>query len=333
MKVLHTHVINKKNSGDFLIGAATKEYLEILLNKKCKFDTVNCRKKVYNITVDNINSYDLLLVGAGGLFLPDNRAASKSVSGWQWNISYENLQKINIPIFVISIGYNTFFQQTMGMNNMENSIVNEKRFNLFKKNVKLLVEKSEYFSMRHKNDIELLVNDIGEKYRSKIKFDFCPTIEYTRNKQLYSTGKYIAFEIKDDRMWRRTYNIGIDKYYTELENTIKYLLHIGEKVVFLSHDGSKNFYNYLLKKKLKIGFVDNSCANEDEIYKNYCKIKTLVATAGHSQMIASAIVGIKVISLVTHPKILNFCLDTDNTNFIEPNKNLNFSSELIKKIL
>ncbi|MFW5847976.1 MAG: hypothetical protein ACOCVF_03585 [bacterium] len=220
----------------------------------------------------------------------------------------------------------------MAMNNSSNNNINIKRYNIFKKHIKLLIEKSQYFSMRHKNDIVKLIEDIGEEYKDKITFQFCPTIEYTLNKNIESTGNYIAFEIKDDRLWRRLYRIGRDKYYFELEKTINILLNKGESVAFLSHDGSKLFYNYLLKRGLKIEFIDNSVSDETVIYNNYSKIKTLICTAGHSQMIGSVIRGMKIISLVTHPKILNFCLDTNNNNYVEPNKDFNFSNKLINMI-
>ena len=38
----------------------------------------------------------------------------------------------------------------------------------------------------------------------------------------------------------------------------------------------------------------------------------------------------RILSSVTHPKIYNYCIDINNTEYFEPNKNHNFSEYLIK---
>jgi hypothetical protein len=187
--------------------------------------------------------------------------------------------------------------------------------------------------MRHKKDIDDLCEIVGESYRNLIKFEFCPTIKYTKNKKLkIKDDKLVAFEIKDDRLWRRTYKIGQEKFYMELLKTIKTLINDGHKVSFMSHDGSSKFYYYLIQNGIQIPYIDNSISDESGIYDNYRGVNTLIATAGHSQMIGSAINGLSVISLVTHPKIRNFCDDTFNLDYIEPNIDFNFSDKLVSLI-
>jgi hypothetical protein len=100
-----------------------------------------------------------------------------------------------------------------------------------------------------------------------------------------------------------------------------------KKIAILSHDGSSNFYNYLIDNKINLPLLQNNIANEKKIYDNYAKIKTIICTAGHSQMISYGL-GIKIISLVTHPKIKNFCLDICNNDFIEVNNNFNINNFL-----
>jgi len=48
----------------------------------------------------------MLLIGGGGLIF--NRPEDRSVSGWQFNISLENIEGIQIPLVVYGIGYNKF---------------------------------------------------------------------------------------------------------------------------------------------------------------------------------------------------------------------------------
>ncbi len=140
----------------------------------------------------------------------------------------------------------------------------------------------------------------------------------------------MAIEIKDDREWRRYYKIGKMNYYKELENTVLHCIKSGINIVYLSHDGSKNFYSYLVSKGLQIPYLDNSSGNEKKIRSNYSKIHTILCSAGHSQMLSDGC-GIKIISLVSHPKIRNYCDDIGNTDFVDINK-LTTPNEVFDKI-
>ena len=101
---------------------------------------------------------------------------------------------------------------------------------------------------------------------------------------------------------------------------------------YLSHDGSKDFYNYLKKNNINIDYLDNSIANEKKIYHNYSKIDTLLCMAGHSEMIAHSL-GIKIIPLVSHPKIKNFCDDINYKNYIQINKEINIYEKIISLLI
>ena len=220
----------------------------------------------------------------------------------------------------------------MGMTSRTNNSFNKDKCDYYIKHMQLLIQKAKYFTIRHSDDIEKLINDVGEEYRIKVSMEFCPTIKYSKDKELQSTGSYIAFEIKDDRTWRRYHNIGEIPFYKELCKVIDVLLKEGHKIAFLSHDGSSKFFSYLKKRKYNIPKIDNSIANEQKIYDNFKKIKTLICTAGHSQMIGHAITGTNVISLITHPKLLHFCKDINDNNYILPNKDKDFHKKLLKLI-
>lgn len=316
----------KRNSGDFLIGVAFKKYFKevVIKNDNVTYSNFNCRDStLFNSkNIDNLNKFDYILVGGGGLILPDT--SSNINSAWQWNIDNNNLNKITKPIYVISIGYNLFFNQTITMPNRENDITNESLLPIFKNSITALIKKAERFTLRHNDDCEKLISIIGEEYRSHISYEKCATIwyvdKYWKDKiPRKNKDKYIAIEIKDDREWRRYYKIGKKKYYSELEKVVKHCIKNKTKIAYLSHDGSKNFYNYLCKKGIKIPYLDNACRDEKKIRNNYGKIQTILCSAGHSQMISDGC-GIKIISLVTHPKIRNYCDDIGNTNFVNVNK-------------
>ena len=324
IKVGHIYACNAKfNSGDFMIGIAYKKYFEeIVIKNKCTFTDLDGRKSnLFNdANIGKLNSFDYILVGGGGLILPDTNP--NKLSCWQWSISSDNIVKITKPIYVLSIGYNLFFNQTMNMPSRTSNNEDKTRMNIFKKNISTLINKSKLFTLRHKQDVESLISIVGEQYRDKVSYEMCSTVwyvnKYWKPSINNSNEKSYAIEIKDDREWRRYYKIGKEKYYKYLLNIVENHIKKGEKIVYLSHDGSKNFYKYLQKNKVNIPILDNSIGNQNKILENYSKIHTIYCSAGHSQMISYGL-GIKIISLVTHPKIRNFCDDIEDKNFIDVN--------------
>ena len=80
---------------------ASKQPLHFV-QQDLKFDTPINRDMVQFIN----NSFDMLLVGGGGMVMAGD--GFKTASGWQFNISLEDLLKIKVPVVVYSIGYNVF---------------------------------------------------------------------------------------------------------------------------------------------------------------------------------------------------------------------------------
>lgn len=336
--VCHIYACNaKSNSGDFMIGIATKKYFEDkIINTKCKFVDIDCRNNMFfnENNINKLNDFDYILVGAGGLILPDS--ANNNNSCWQWNIHKDMYNKINKPLYIISIGYNLFFNQKITMYNRHNNDEELIKYDIFKDNIIALINKAKHFTLRHHSDVNNLLNIIGDKYKNKIKYEMCPTVwyvnKYWKDVIIKNENKYIAIEIKDDREWRRYYNIGKNNYYNILKEFIIYCTKNNINICYLSHDGSKNFYNFLKKYNINIPYLDNSIANEEKIKQNYNKINTILCSAGHSQMISYGL-GIKIISLVSHPKLKNFCNDINDMNYIDINDlSLNILNEILIKI-
>jgi hypothetical protein len=337
-KVAHIYASTAKfNSGDFMIGIATKRYFNdiILKQNNIQYVDLDCRDQnsFSKEQIHKLNSFDYLLVGGGGLLLPDTNP--NMVSCWQWIISSETLLQLKVPIYVVSIGYNLFWNQTMEMQSRASSVITKGVFPILKNNLQTLINKSCHFSMRHKDDIENTVEIVGQEYKPKIQFEYCPTIWYAQTiwkPQLQPTlHKYIAIEIKDDREWRRYHKIGKETFYSELKSFILYCLDKSLPLAVLSHDGSKNFFNFLKTQNIHLPLINNACANEKQILTNYNTCKVILCTAGHSQMIAYGL-GIPTISIVTHPKVLRFCLDTQNENYVDPNQDIHFKTKLIEQL-
>jgi len=320
MRIAHIYATSaKKNSGDFMIGIATKRYfLEEVLktSDNAEFVDINCRK-AENFTeakVKELNNFDYLIIGAGGLILPDS--SPNKISGWQLHLHKSLYNLIQKPIYVISIGYNLFYNQNINMPHKNTNLQEKFRTKLFTENILTLINQAKHFTLRHKHDVLHLQRLIGH---CEVSYEMCPTVWYARKYWEKSQGDMVAIEVKDDRKWRRYHKVGKENFYHQLSIFAVKALQMGKKVCYLSHDGSRDFYNYLIAKGIKIPYLDNSVADEELIRQNYAKIGVLLCSAGHSQMIGYGN-GIKIISMVSHPKLHNFCYDVDNTDYVLINK-------------
>tara|TARA_Y100001938_G_C8097012_1_gene438804 strand:- start:382 stop:1410 length:1029 start_codon:yes stop_codon:yes gene_type:complete len=326
-KVAHIYASKVKfNSGDFMLGISTKKYFEeVVIGETCEFTDFDCRQaNLYKPeSISAFNKFDYIIVGGGGLILPDS-SPNKS-SCWQWVIPIESYDKITKPIYVISVGYNLFYGQDMTMPKRENNFSDASRLDIFKPNIRKLINKAEKFTLRHTGDMNSLISVIGVDIKDKLSMEYCPSIWYVEKywkPQIDSMGnkKYLGVEIKDDREWRRYYKIGKGRFYNELyEFIVEYRNKNGnDSVVYMSHDGSMNFYRFLQSKGMKLKLLNNTSGNEVSIRNNYSLLHTLLCSAGHSQMIGYGC-GIDIISLVSHPKLEYFCEDIKNEKLIRVN--------------
>lgn len=310
-KALHIFAVNgKSNSGDFFLGPATKHGFEALIKQSVSWTNFDVRKVIQKEDIDFINKFDYVVIGGGGLLLPDTNP--NKISCWQWACHYSLLSLINAEIHVFSIGWNHFYNQKITMPNRNNDLEALERSKIFKKNMETLIEKSKTFTMRHKGDCEELKKHINANLHSKIKFLFCPVIKYVKEnyRKDFKSGEYITFEIKDDRPNRRYFGTSRGNFYGLLYSFILNLNNRGEKIAIMSHDGSATFINYLRSKGFHNFIVlNNTVANEKKIIKNYSSVKTLYCTAGHSQMTAYAL-GLDNYSLIGHDKLFYFLQDT-----------------------
>ena len=316
VKTLHIYAVGgKSNSGDFFLGPATKSRFESIMEKEVQWKNFDVRKTVTQIDVDYFNTFDYLVIGGGGLFLPDTNP--NKVSCWQWGCSENFYSKIEADIYIIAVGWNHFYGQDITMSS-RNSIltIDMSRYDIFRKNISSLLKNSAYFTMRHNGDCEKLKQIVEQEHHKKINFEFCPVIDYIKNKYasgFKSRGIYHTFEIKDDRPQRRYFGTTIQKVYQELLVYIRYLLERGEKVAVMSHDGSHSFTDFLKRNRVPFILLNNSVANEQKIIENYSEVKKLYCTAGHSQMTAYAL-GLDFYSLISHDKLEYFLRDIGRFN-------------------
>lgn len=295
------HITNFKgwgnNAGDIVLSSCVRNTL-----RKCKpkmsFDIRSLKDEINSSMIDAINSSKGLLIGGGGLFLPDTNP--NSVSGWQWAVSQEQLEQIKVPVMLFAIGYNYFPGQ----------VPNE----LFLKNLNHIIRKSAFIGIRNLGSIKavkaLLDDDLADK---EIRFQPCPTTIIRKQHQNLPAkvrSKNIAVNIAFDRYATR---FG-DKIYDRLQQVaaaLKVFEQQGYKIYNAAH--------LTIDERAEAAFDSVGLSYEtvrlqhkfpDEIYKFYNEMELVIGMRGHAQMIPFGL-NTKIITLGTHSKMKWFLEDVD----------------------
>ncbi len=301
--------IGKGNAGDTAIGTA----FDNLFKKEfpdSQITFMNCRKKFSKNDVEVINQHDILVVSGGGLFLYDT--FENNESDWQWGISEELLGQISIPIIVYAVGYNKFRGQ--------------RDFNSrFDSTIKLLVEKSLFFSLRNSGSCNVIKKHLPEYLHKKIKLNFCPTMLLNEKYKLkHQTTNSVGFVLAGDRLSNRHENI--TKFSNEIKKFANYLSKIGKKIILINHQNDTWLQNQIQFDDT----IDLFQADSRKIYETYSNVDTVVCDRGHAQMIPFSL-GCKILTPISHNKLKWFLDDIQLNEFGVEENDSELGDKLIKQ--
>jgi polysaccharide pyruvyl transferase WcaK-like protein len=163
LRLFHFDVKTYSNYGDTLLFEAVKQTFNGFCGGKCFdiYDSRPLRDPVGPRLVDYINdNFDAVVIGGGGLFLRGSHA--KPRSGWQWNISLDQLRRLNKPLVIFSVGNNRFIDQADFAEP-------------FSEHVNLTLEKSVFFGLRNTGSVETIKGYISQSNRDRVEFQPCTT--------------------------------------------------------------------------------------------------------------------------------------------------------------
>lgn len=302
------------NSGDINLA----ESAEVALNPRSniKWTRDDCRKLVTRDRAIQINKdFDFIVLGPGGIFLLDEvngegigklnnlpYSAIKKQSGYQWIISDDVLDLIEIPIIVFSVGWNQF------------RMVNRKYYPNKKSLIKL-IEKSAYFSVRHNGDITDILANSDPSLKDKIDMCFCPTITSDYSPLIWNSPrkKIIAFQIANDR-WQNRYGTKSQAFakFSHIAKAMNHFRQLGYEIHIVDQCLDTMFIDWLKSSKnMKSQYKIVTLKRQSRTFQNnyYAKLETIFATRGHAQMIPLGL-GTKVVSIISHNKLKYFLRDT-----------------------
>ena len=314
----HFSAFNYSNVGDTLLPINVKDSINLLDESRINWKDFHVHKLVDEKIINQINQTNGVIIGGGGLFLKDTHR--NKLSGWQWNCSIENLEKISVPIALFAVGYNRFRGQ-------------EEFDAIFFKHLELLSDKSFFIGMRNKGSIENLKKYIPERNHHKIKLQFCPT---TISSKLYpdiiypnksEESKVIAVNMAFDRSHFR-FGEQIGEKLTAVANILKKLYESGYEIHYYSHmQTDENFLIYL--ESFEIPYKLIRLRDPKDTLIKYSIPKLVIGMRGHAQMIPFGC-ETPILSIISHEKMRWFLQDIGMEEWGVEMSSSNFEQELAK---
>lgn len=290
-----------ENAGDTVLSKAVRQVFNTKFHNSWHLKSL--KDKVDHNLIQQVNNSRYLLIGGGGVLLPDTN--KNRVSGWQWAVSPRQLKDINVPVVIYSIGYNYFRGQQPD--------------EFFIKNLNALIERADFFSLRNYGSIERVKELINKNLHHKIIYQPCPTTVINKffsvaKKENHS--KNVGFNLAFDRYEKR---FGKDMYIIldQLAMTAKKLEQRGYNIFCINHlKGDDKFELSLNKFNVKYQSVNLQYTLPQETIDFYRNMEIVLGARGHAQMIPFG-VNTRILSLGTHEKLKYFLQDIDQLDWYE----------------
>lgn len=300
------------NAGDTVLSYCVRRMFERFY-KIDRWELIAVDEPVTVETIKTVNLCDFLVIGGGGLFLPDTN--ENDISGWQWAISDELLNDISVPVCVYSVGYNYFPHQIPS--------------DLFKHSLRLLVEKSCFFGLRNHGSVEAVKCFLTDELKGKVVYQPCTTTLSSRIVDGVGTGQPEKTAINSESgkcRWKVALNMAFDRedrrfgtskerILTEVAKGIKELQDSGSEITYVCHSRSDDrILAFLDRAEVKYSFVDMTHWFPDRVLCFYEKMDLVIGMRGHAQMIPFG-VNVPILSLGTHDKMRWFLEDIDSEDW------------------
>ncbi|MEE1938535.1 polysaccharide pyruvyl transferase family protein [Streptomyces sp. TRM 70361] len=249
------------------------------------------------VALERVNARRALVVGGGGLFLPDTWPNGNSA--WQWNVRDETLARIEVPLAVLAVGYNVFDGQVY-------------RRARFTGSLRALAEKASFFGLRNHGSVERVRELLPPSLREKVRHQPCPTTVL----RLLSPGWRDAAERTDTVLLNCAYDraglrFGHD-YGHFLAEMAKAVRAIGKRaeVRYAPHAPADERFVYDLRREHGIALPVEPLydLSNAEVYDRFRRVRLVVGMRGHAGMIPFGC-GTPILSLISHPKLAYFLAD------------------------
>lgn len=281
------------NAGDDVLSKCVRDVLR--QDTPRQFSIQELDEPVTQDMIAMINQHDLLVVGGGGLLLPDTNA--NTISGWQWAISAEEWNKISIPLIAYAIGYNYFRGQTPN--------------DFFIENLHHFIRKASFFGLRNHGSIRKVNELTNNSFQDKVCYQPCPTTVIRKFHQKLppkQKSKNIAINVAFDRPMLR-FGQNYEAILMAIATALKKLSEQGYQIFNATHVSVDQRIEIVFDRiGLKYQTVKLQHVFPQQVYEFYNQMELVLGMRGHAQMIPFGL-NTKILSLGTHDKIRWFIED------------------------
>ncbi|UYQ64009.1 glycosyltransferase [Streptomyces peucetius] len=264
-----------------------------------RWHSVHAHRLFDRAALKRVNERRGLVIGGGGLFIPDTMPNGNSA--WQWNVADEQLRGIDVPIMVYAVGFNAFDGQSY-------------RAGRFRESLRLLVEKSAFFGLRNHGSIAKVRAMLPDHLHDKVRFQPCPT---TVSRQLVPGWSDPAHR-EDTVLLNAAYDraglrFGHDygHFLAEIAKAVRNIgAHTEVRCAAHSLDDERIAFDLRREYGISLPVIPMYDFDNDAIRDLYAKTRLVIGMRGHAGMIPFG-VGTPIISLISHPKMAYFLADIE----------------------
>jgi polysaccharide pyruvyl transferase WcaK-like protein len=323
--VAHFGLHEVRNIGDIMLFVAVRTLLDNL-GGPYRWSLEPLWNEVSTETVTRLNKgASGVIVGGGGLFLRDTNPNQNS--GWQWNISIENLKRIEAPIIVFAVGFNKFRNQ-------------DDFLPVFREHISELVARSVFFGLRNRGSMRQLQTYLDGNLHGKVKYQPCPTtlLRYLYPQYIDEPNslndpetRVIALNIPFDRRHLR-FGERQEEILTATARVMRWANQRGYQVSVMEHTPhDANIVPWLLREGVQFHEIALFNKTLREALDAYSKVPLTIGMRGHSQLIPFG-VGNAIISLVSHDKLWYFLDDIGHSQWGVDVQSPDLEEQLVAKI-
>jgi hypothetical protein len=301
----HDHVLHVAayqgetgNAGDMLVPLAPRWTIEHAAGGPLHWSPVHVHDRFGPDEIALANASRGVLLGGGGLFIPDS--GQNSVSGWQWNADAETLRSIATPLVLSGVGYNRFYGQ--------------REFDPeFRDALAAVVDHAAFVGIRNRGSMRALSSYLPPELVTKLSWHPCGTTVLSRlapTAGARSREPFVALNCALDRSSLRL-GAGYDHFVRELARAVS-VVGRAIPVVYYAHNGgdASIWKDLCAELGSEIECVDLASLGWSGIVERYRRPSLCIGMRGHAIMIPFGL-GVPTISLISHPKLRFFLEDTD----------------------
>ncbi|HLU98405.1 MAG TPA: polysaccharide pyruvyl transferase family protein [Thermobifida alba] len=244
-----------------------------------------------------VNARRGVVVGGGGLFIPDT--SPNGNSRWQWNVPDAVLRQITVPLVVFAVGYNAFEGQGYS-------------YRRFTESLRLLADRSVFFGLRNHGSIErvraLLPGDLAER----VVYQPCPTTVARHLvadwREPAERAETVLLNCAYDRSGLR-FGYDYGNFLDQMARAVTALRGRAE-VRYAAHiaDDEKFVFDLRREHGITLPVVPMYDMTTTEVRETYTDCRLVIGMRGHAGMIPFGC-GTPILSLVSHPKLAYFLDD------------------------